>query len=165
MRQLLIILLFGLLTNLASIHSFAQPDTSKELISRHWMSVKNVHKKFLKTAINFCSINQIKSNYPKATKELSEKSISFLHVLNNARTLDSSIASQIDSLNISLITSLITFFDKLQKDKLILNQSKIRREGKKVEQEIQNIGREIHYFNYWINEKNRINIKFNDINL
>jgi hypothetical protein len=127
--------------------------------------VKDAHKKLLRETINFYSTSQVKSKYPKATKKLIDDSNTFLNVLNNTPIIDSSIALKIDSLNYSLLTSLVAFLDKLKTDNVLFNQMKIRNQGKKVDYEIQNLGRQIHEFNYWINEKNGINVKLKDINL
>jgi hypothetical protein len=165
MRQLLIIFFSGLLIIFIRIQSFAQGDTTKNLTNRQWNLVKDAHKKLLRETINFCSTSQVKSKYPKATKKLIDDSNTFLNVLNNTPIIDSSIALKIDLLNYSLLTSLVAFFDKLQTDNVLFNQMKIRNQGKKVDYEIQNLGRQIHEFNYWINEKNGINVKLKDINL
>ncbi|MBG9378412.1 hypothetical protein I5907_19395 [Panacibacter sp. DH6] len=135
------------------------------MTDKHWHLVKDAHQTFLRATITFCSTSQVKSKYPKVTKELIDNSYTFLNILDSTQTIDSSIAIKIDSLNYNLLKSLVTFFDKLQMDKALFNQSKIRTQGKKVEYEIGNIGRQIHEFNYWIYEQNHINIKFKDISL
>lgn len=165
MRHLLIISLTIILTTLIRTQSFAQGDTTQNLTSQQWILVKNAHQKLLLQTINFCSTIQVKSKYPKSTKKLIDDSKQFLAFLNDTRTIDSSAALKIDSLNYFILTSLVTFFDKLQTDKVLFNQTNIRNQGKKVENEIQNLVRQIHEFNYWVNEINGINIKLKDIHL
>jgi hypothetical protein len=165
MQQLLKISLIILLTTLIGTQLFAQGDTTQNLTNRQWNLVKNAHQKLLLLTINFCSTSQVKSKYPKSTKKMIDDSKTFLDFLNKTHIIDSSIALKIDSLNYSLLTSLVALFDRLQTDKVLFNQSNIRNQGKKLEDAIENLGRQIHEFNYWINEKNGINIKLKDINL
>ncbi len=156
MRHLLIISLTLLLTTLIRTQSIAQGDTTQNLTNRQWNLVKNAHQKLLLQTINFCSTSQVKSKYPKSTKKLIDDSKTFIDFLNKTHIIDSSIALKIDSLNYSLLTSLVALFDRLQTDKVLFNQLNIRNQGKKLESEIQNLGRQIHEFNFWINEKNGI---------
>ena len=165
MKWKLTILIIGLFLESLSTQLFAQPDTSNNLVGRHWPLVKDAHLKFLKATIHFCSLDLIKSKDFKTTKQLTDKANEFVIFLNSIIIVDSSTAAKVDSLNLSFLKSLVAFFDTLQKDKSFFNQPGIRQEGKKVEYELENIGRQIHDFNYWIYEKNGIKIKFKDINL
>lgn len=165
MKQTLIILIIGLLLESSCSQSFAQADTSSNLVGRHWYLVKDAHLKFLKSTISFCSLNQIKSKDSKTTKQLTDQSNEFVIFLNTISIIDSSTAVKVDSLNLSLLKSLVAFFETLQKDKAFFNQPGIRLEGKKLEYELENIRRQIHDFNYWVYEKNETKIKFKDINL
>ena len=159
------ILIIGLLLQSINTQSFAQADTSNNLVDKHWQLVKDAHLKFLETTIRFCSLDQIKSKDPKTTEQLTKKSNEYLTFLKPISILDSSIAVKVDSLSFSLLGSLTLFLDKIQKDKALFNQSAIRQEAKKLEYDLENIERQIHSFNYWVYEKNKAKIKFKDINL
>ena len=165
MRHTLIIIFAGLFAVFSSIRSFAQKDSLTILVDKHWIIVKKAEMQLLEATRNFCSITQIKLTNPKNVTGLSKKSKDYLSFLTSTKTLDSSVAAKVDSLNLYVLKPLFLLFDNIQKDKRILNQPRVKNEGKKIENELRNLGRQIHEFNYRIYEQNEIHIKFKDINL
>jgi hypothetical protein len=161
----LIILIIGLFLQPISIQSFGQSEATNNLVSKQWNLVKDAQIKFITATINFCSLDQLKSKDPKTTKKLIERSNDFVTFLKNVNTIDSSSAEKVDSLNFIYINELANFLETLQKDEKFIKKAVNIEEGKKLEHELRNLGRQIHEFNYWVYEKNGVKIRFKDINL
>jgi len=140
-------------------------DSSKAILSDQWFKVSNAQLNLSQGIIDLCYVRDVQRTYYSKSAQLVSIAKGFSKEVMEVSILDSGLVVHLDKIQDSLLIATFTFVRMLQENRILFKNPSIRTAGKKVEYMVEELGRQIHDFNYWINEKNRLNIWFRDIAL
>ena len=147
-----------------SLHGFGQTQ-SLSVLQEHWTKVKGAQLRFSEAIVRFCNLPDVQTTYRSYTNSIAANAQNFGRSVGQVSYLDSASAVQVEALQNSLLTELISLSTKVQQNNAVFTKPAVKSAGKEVESALQNLAVRIHDFNYWVFEKNGFNIRFRDIRL
>jgi hypothetical protein len=138
---------------------------SLQIVRSNWIILKKAHTDFGESVGRFVSIPTVKSCNPSLARKARSQATDLNAALASIKVIDASTIDQIQSRQDSLLTTVALLARQLQNNKSLFSKPGVKLEAKKLEYFIERLALQVHDFNYYVNEKAGISLRFKDVRL